>query len=69
MFKEDRTRVCCIRLGKFVIRSERLFDSGDSWFSAKAIKVVCFLLIIWGKVTISLGGFRSFDASKTNNTY
>jgi len=34
---EDRTRVCCIKLERFAIRSEILNDSGDSWFSAKAI--------------------------------
>jgi len=34
---EDRIRVCCIKLERFTIRSEMLFDSGDSWFSAKAI--------------------------------
>ena len=34
---EDRTRVCCIKLERFAIRSEILNDSGDSWFSAKTI--------------------------------
>jgi len=34
---EDRTRVCCIKLERSAIRSEILYDSGDSWFSAKAI--------------------------------
>jgi len=39
---EGRTRVCCIKLGWSVVGSEKLIDFGDSWFSAKAIKVVCF---------------------------
>jgi len=39
---KDRTRVCCIKLGWFVVGSEKLIDFGDSWFSAKAIKVACF---------------------------
>jgi len=34
---EDRTCICCIKLRRSTIRSEILIDSGDSWFSAKAI--------------------------------
>jgi len=34
---EDRIRVCCIKLKWFAVGSERLFVSGDSWFSAKTI--------------------------------
>jgi len=26
-----------------MVGSERLFESGDSWFSAKTIKVVCHI--------------------------
>jgi len=50
------TRVCCIKLGWFAIGSEKLFDFGYSWFSAKAIKVVCFNINNLGKVIINLGG-------------
>jgi len=39
-----------------VIGSEKLTDFGDSWFSAKAIKVACLLKINFGKVLIDLGG-------------
>jgi len=52
---EGRTRVCCIKLGWFVVGSEKLIDFGDSWFSAKAIKVVCFSRINWVKLLINLG--------------
>jgi len=34
-----------------MIRSEKLIDFGDSWFSAKAIKVVCDYIFKYGKVT------------------
>jgi hypothetical protein len=54
--EEGRTRVCCIKLGWLAIGSEKLTDFGDSWFSAKAIKVACFLKINLGKVLIDLGG-------------
>jgi len=39
-----------------VIGSEKLFDFGYSWFSAKAIKVACFYFNNLGKVIINLGG-------------
>jgi len=42
-------------LGRLAIGSEKLTDFGDSWFSAKAIKVACFLKINSGKVLIGLG--------------
>lgn len=34
-FPEDRTSECCIILGWFVNRSERLIEHCDSWFSVK----------------------------------
>jgi len=39
-----------------MIGSEKLYDFGNSWFSAKAIKVAYFLFINIGKVLIGLGG-------------
>jgi len=40
-----------------VIGSEKLTVFGDSWFSAKAIKVACFFFEInLGRVLIGLGG-------------
>lgn len=53
--EKGRTRVCCIKLGRLAIGSEKLTDFGDSWFSAKAIKVACFYIINFGKVLIGLG--------------
>jgi len=38
-----------------VIGSEKLTVFGDSWFSAKAIKVACFFEINLGRVLIGLG--------------
>jgi len=52
-----------------VIRSERLFVFGDSWFSTKAIKVVCFFVINEVKLSIYLGGRISFEISKTKNAF
>jgi len=43
-------------LGRLAIGSEKLTDFGDSWFSAKAIKVACFFMNNLGKVIIKLGG-------------
>jgi len=34
---KDRTHICCKSLGWAVARSEKLIESGDSWFSAKSI--------------------------------
>jgi len=34
---EDRTHLCCNRVGWLVIRGERLIKHGDSWLSAKRI--------------------------------
>jgi len=34
---EGRTLFCYIKLGWSTVGSERLFESGDSWFSAKTI--------------------------------
>jgi len=34
---EDLIRICCIKLEWSVVGSERLYVSGDSWFSAKTI--------------------------------
>jgi len=39
-----------------VIGSERLFDFGYSWFSAKAIKVARLKIKNLGKEIIKLGG-------------
>lgn len=66
---EGRTLVCCIKLGRFAIRSEILFDSGDSWFSAKAILVVYFFDNIFGKALINRWGYliSPFDISETHN--
>jgi len=36
---EERTRDCCKNLGRLVHRGEMPIELGDSWFSAKAIKV------------------------------
>jgi len=36
---KDRTSVCCNKLGRFVIRGERLIKRGYSWFSMKPISV------------------------------
>jgi len=36
---KDRTSVCCNKLGRFVIRGERLIKRGYSWFSMKPILV------------------------------
>jgi len=36
---EDRTRDCCISLGRPVVRGERPFKISDSWFSTKIILV------------------------------
>jgi len=36
---EVRTRDCCKNLGRLVHRGEMPIEHGDSWFSAKAIKV------------------------------
>jgi len=37
--KEERTRDCSNNLGRLVHRGEMPIELGDSWFSAKAIKV------------------------------
>lgn len=34
---EDRTRICCKRLGWLVVWSEKLSELGDSWFSTKSM--------------------------------
>jgi len=44
-----------------MIWSERLIDFGDSWFSAKIIKVMCNLYKYKkGKVLIDVGGIFIF---------
>jgi len=49
-----------------MIGSEKLIDFGDSWFSAKAIKVVCNFYYKKGKVLIDVGEiFNFFEISKT----
>lgn len=40
--KEERTRDCSKNLGGLVHRGEMPIELGDSWFSAKAIKVARF---------------------------
>lgn len=37
--KKERTRDCSKNLGGLVHRGEKPIELGDSWFSAKAIKV------------------------------
>jgi hypothetical protein len=54
-----------------VARSEKLGDFGDSWFSAKAIKVACYYILI-NRVKILIGLeeiFDFFEASKTQNRF
>jgi len=36
---KERTRDCCKNLGRHVDRGEMPIELGDSWLSAKAIKV------------------------------
>lgn len=36
---EGRTPVCCIRLRRVEVRSDKLLESGDIWFSAKPMLV------------------------------
>ena len=52
-----------------MVGSERLSESGDSWFSAKTIKVVCSPSNYSGKALISLGSclIGTFEISKTRN--
>jgi len=54
-----------------MIRSEKLIDFGDSWFSAKAIKVVCNCkLLNTVKLLIDVGEiFNFFEISKTHNLF
>lgn len=40
--EEERTRDCSKNLGRLVHRGEMPIELGDSWFSAKAIKVARF---------------------------
>lgn len=44
---EERTRDCSKNLGRLVHRGEMPIELGDSWFSAKAIKVARFLIRVW----------------------
>lgn len=49
--------------------SERLFVSGNSWFSVKTIQVVYLKFKIIGKALINLGDYliRIFEVSETIN--
>jgi len=54
-----------------MIRSEKLIDFGDSWFSAKTIKVVCnYNLLNKVKLLINVGEIHNFfEISKTHNLF
>jgi len=45
--KEERTRNCRNNLGRSVYRGEMPNELGDSWYSAKAIKVAREKRIVW----------------------
>lgn len=40
---KGRTRICCKRLGRFVVSGEMPIEHSDSWFSTKSIEVECLI--------------------------
>jgi hypothetical protein len=67
---EGRTHVCCIRLGRFVVRGERLIKLGNSWFSAKFIEVKRYNMVMKGRACCLFGEGKTFtEGTKTSNIH
>lgn len=65
---EGRTLVCCIRLGGVEVRSDKLLESGDIWFSAKSMLVERLFEVPIGRAIFCLGrGSSRTEAKKTTN--
>lgn len=65
---EGRTLVCCIRLGGVEVRSDKLLESGDFWFSAKSMLVERLWWQLIGRAIFCLGrGSSRTEAKKTTN--